>query len=52
MTTELRRIMQELLDAVNVLASSASEIMASTTQLAAGRGDGHGGDRTTAPSRR
>ena len=35
MTTELRRIMQELLDAVNVLASSASEIMASTTQLAA-----------------
>jgi methyl-accepting chemotaxis protein len=35
MTTELRRITQELLDAVNVLASSASEIMASTTQLAA-----------------
>ena len=35
MTAELRRIMQELLDAVNVLASSASEIMASTTQLAA-----------------
>ena len=35
MTTELRRIMQELLDAVNVLASSASEIMASTAQLAA-----------------
>jgi methyl-accepting chemotaxis protein len=35
MTTELRRIMQELLEAVNVLASSASEIMASTTQLAA-----------------
>ena len=35
MTTELRRIMQELVEAVNVLASSASEIMASTTQLAA-----------------
>jgi methyl-accepting chemotaxis protein len=35
MTVELRRIMQELLEAVNVLASSASEIMASTTQLAA-----------------
>ncbi|MEO7319882.1 MAG: methyl-accepting chemotaxis protein [Chthoniobacteraceae bacterium] len=35
MTTELRRIMQELVEAVNVVASSASEIMASTTQLAA-----------------
>ena len=35
MASELRRLMQELLDAVNVLASSASEIMASTTQLAA-----------------
>ncbi|HYR59425.1 MAG TPA: CHASE3 domain-containing protein, partial [Chthoniobacteraceae bacterium] len=35
MTAELRRLMQELLDAVNVLASSASEILASTTQLAA-----------------
>ncbi len=36
MLTSLRRIMQELLEAVSVLASSASEIMASTTQLAAG----------------
>ncbi|MFN0079016.1 MAG: methyl-accepting chemotaxis protein [Prosthecobacter sp.] len=36
MLAGLRRIMQELLEAVNVLASSASEIMASTTQLAAG----------------
>lgn len=35
MTAELRRMIQELLDAVNVLGSSASEIMASTTQLAA-----------------
>ena len=35
MTAELRRIMQELLEAVNILASSASEIMASTAQLAA-----------------
>ena len=35
MTTELRRIMQELLEAANVLASSASEIMVSTAQLAA-----------------
>ncbi len=36
MLLSLRRIMQELLEAVSVLASSASEIMASTTQLAAG----------------
>ena len=35
MVAELRRIIQDLIDAVNVLASSASEIMASTTQLAA-----------------
>lgn len=35
MTTELRKLIQELLDAVNILASSASDIMASTSQLAA-----------------
>ena len=35
MTAGLRRIMRELLDAVNVLASAAGEIMSSTSQLAA-----------------
>ena len=35
MVAELRRLMQELSEAVNVLASSASEIMGSTSQLAA-----------------
>src|SRR5215213_977576 len=34
MTDSLRRLMQELTEAVNVLASSASDIMASTSQLA------------------
>ncbi len=36
MTQNLRSLMQEILGAVNVLATSASEIMASTTQLASG----------------
>lgn len=35
MTTDLRELMQELLDAINILASSASEIMSSASQLAA-----------------
>ncbi len=35
MVTDLRRMMQELQDAVNIVATSASEIMTSTTQLAA-----------------
>ena len=34
MAENLRRLMQELLEAVNVLSASASQIMASTTQLA------------------
>jgi methyl-accepting chemotaxis protein len=36
MLTNLRRINQEVCDGVNVLASSASEILASTTQIASG----------------
>ena len=36
MLASLRRINQEVCDGVNVLASSASEILASTTQIAAG----------------
>ena len=36
MLANLRRINQEVWDGVNVLASSASEILASTTQIAAG----------------
>ena len=35
MSENLRRLMKELVDAVNVLAGSSSEIMASTAQLAA-----------------
>lgn len=36
MLTNLRRINEEICDGVNVLASSASEILASTTQIATG----------------
>lgn len=36
MIENLRRITKEILDAVNILASSASEILAATTQMASG----------------
>ena len=37
MAERLRHMTRELKDSVNVLASSASEILATTTQIAAGR---------------